>query len=67
MNTTVEWQQCDDYYWSGPAGWTICRVWIDGTYQFELWHSADGALRRIDAKPSLQAAKDLYQQQIQRA
>lgn len=64
MTAVIEWRQWDDYYWSGPPGWTICRVWISGTYQFELWHSSEGAQRRIAARPSLSDAQALYLLQV---
>src|SRR3546814_3338475 len=35
-----EWQERDEYYWTGPGGWTICRVYVDGVWQHELWSPA---------------------------
>ena len=34
--SATDWQQVDEYFWSGPGGWTICRVFVDGAWQFEL-------------------------------
>ena len=28
----IAWRRVDDYCWVGPPGWTICRVWLDGSY-----------------------------------
>lgn len=35
----VEWTQRDDFYWQGPPGWAICRVFVGGMWQYELWFS----------------------------
>lgn len=28
----VEWTQRDDFYWQGPPGWTICRVFAQARW-----------------------------------
>ncbi|WP_287144574.1 hypothetical protein [Achromobacter sp.] len=53
----------DDYYWAGPAGWTICRVWVDGRYQHELWHTRGEAGRLIGMRASFEAAIALFDHQ----
>src|SRR3546814_19716830 len=32
-----EWQERDEYYWTGPGGWTICRVYVDGVWQLRRY------------------------------
>ena len=31
------WRAADDWYWAGPDGWTICRVFVGGAWIYELW------------------------------
>ena len=33
----IDWKQADPYYWTGPDGWGICKVILDGSDHFELW------------------------------
>ncbi|MDN0082380.1 hypothetical protein QU487_06385 [Crenobacter sp. SG2305] len=50
------------YYWTGPTGWTICRVVINGRDTFELWQGngrESGGCRFRG--PSLAAAEAAYQ------
>jgi hypothetical protein len=56
---TSKWQQADDYYWTGPSGWTICRVFVDGVWRYELWRAADPVA--AGSRPSLDAAQMLYE------
>jgi hypothetical protein len=50
----AEWTQGDEWYWK-TDGWTICKVWINDGYQFEIWkQGADGA---VDRKPTLKEAQ----------
>lgn len=58
-----EWRQVDDYYWQGPAGWTICRVWASGGYQHELWHTRGDNGRLVGAGKTLAAAVALFEKQ----
>lgn len=37
MVDAADWEQRDDYYWAGPGGWAICRVFVDRRWQYELW------------------------------
>lgn len=59
----TDWRQADDYYWAGAPGWTICRVWVDGDYRYELWHTRDGVGRMVGARASFQGAVALFEQQ----
>lgn len=36
------WNQVDDFYWAGPPGWTICKVFSRRKYRYELWRQVDG-------------------------
>lgn len=36
-NSMSTWIEESPYHWTGPAGWTICLVVIDGRDTFELW------------------------------
>jgi len=58
-----EWRQVDEYYWQGPPGWTICRVWVNGGYQHELWLSRGDTCRLVGSRSSLAAAVELFEQQ----
>lgn len=31
------WIEESPYHWTGPVGWMICRVVLDGRDTFELW------------------------------
>ncbi|MBB1597443.1 hypothetical protein A9973_25605 [Achromobacter sp. UMC46] len=64
MGEPEEWRRADDYYWAGPLGWTICRVWVDGRYQHELWHTRGEAGRLLGMRASFEAAVALFQHQI---
>ncbi|MBO9332859.1 hypothetical protein GHR37_27335 [Achromobacter xylosoxidans] len=59
-----EWVQRDDFYWQGPPGWTICRVFVDGMWQYELRFSRGDAGTIYGMRGSLAAAQDLYQQKL---
>ena len=59
-----EWTQRDDYYWQGPAGWTISRVFVDGMWQYELWFSRGGGGTIYGMRASLEGAQELYQQKL---
>lgn len=40
----------DDWHWKTES-WTICKVWINGAYQLEIWmQGADGAADRRPLK-----------------
>lgn len=56
--SATDWQQGDEYYWSAPGGWTICRVYVDGCWMFELW--GGGVCRGTRA--TLDAAVALHKQ-----
>lgn len=57
----ITWQQKDDYSWSGPKGWTICRVYVFGQWRFELWPPADAAMH-VGWRSSFEAAQVLYRE-----
>ncbi|MEB6663857.1 hypothetical protein MXL91_20545 [Achromobacter ruhlandii] len=57
MADVTDWQQRDEYYWAGPGGWTICRVFAQNRWQYEVW-AANGT--RHGMEPSLVAAILLY-------
>lgn len=57
MADVTDWQQRDEYYWAGPGGWTICRVFVDGRWQHEVW-AANGT--RHGMEPTLAKAILLY-------
>ncbi|QCS64693.1 hypothetical protein EC609_20775 [Achromobacter denitrificans] len=59
----IEWIQRDEHYWQGPPGWTICRVFVDGMWQYELWFSRGGGTI-YGMRASLAAAQDLYLQKL---
>ncbi|CAB3647450.1 hypothetical protein [Achromobacter pestifer] len=59
MNAAIEWRKVDDYYWSGPPGWTICRVWLQGRYRHELWQS-EGQPRLVGTGETFADAQRLY-------
>lgn len=63
MSNPDDWRRMDDYYWEGPPGWTICRVWVDGRYQHELWHSRGDSGRLIGMRASFDAALALFDHQ----
>lgn len=54
------WRVMDEYYWAGPMGWTICRVWVDDSFQYELWWSRGEDSRRIGTRRSLSAAQQMH-------
>lgn len=60
----VEWVQRDNYYWQGPPGWTICRVFVDDMWQYELWFSRGDSGTIYGMRASLPAAQDLYRQKL---
>lgn len=62
MGDGVEWIQRDAYYWQGPPGWTICRVFVDAMWQYELWHSISDSSLRHGMRASLEGAQELYRQ-----
>lgn len=62
--TDVEWTQRDNYYWQGPSGWTISRVFVDGMWQYELWFSRGGGGTIYGMRASLEGAQELYQQKL---
>lgn len=53
------WSVASSYHWTGPAGLTVCAVFVYGRWLFELWQPAprvDGrrpspSFVRIDAGP----------------
>lgn len=57
MAGAADWQQRDEYYWAGPGGWTICRVFVDGRWQHELW-AANGTRHGMEL--TLAKAIQLY-------
>lgn len=57
MADVTDWQQRDDYYCAGPGGWTICKVFAENRWQYEVW-AANGT--RLGMGPSLAAAIMLY-------
>ncbi len=60
----VERTQRDDFYWQGPPGWAICRVFVDGMWQYELWFSRGDNGTIYGMRASLPAAQDLYRQKL---
>ncbi|WP_231852656.1 hypothetical protein [Bordetella petrii] len=62
-SASTEWRQGDDFYWAGAPGWTICRVWVDGGYRHELWHTREGVGRLVGTRASFQGAVALFDQQ----
>jgi hypothetical protein len=58
MADVGEWSQRDEYCWARPGGWTICRVFVQSRWQFEVW-AANGT--RHGMEPSLAAAIGLYE------
>lgn len=64
MADTVEWVQRNEYYWAGPPGWTICRVFIDGMWQYELWFSRGDGGTIYGMRASLAAAQELFNQKL---
>lgn len=62
MADSVEWVQRDAYYWAGPPGWTICRVYVDGMWQYELWFSRGDSGKLYSMRASLEGAKAVYDQ-----
>ncbi|ALX22652.1 hypothetical protein QR52_16735 [Bordetella pertussis] len=60
----IAWRRVDDYCWVGPPGWTICRVWLDGSYQYELWFSRGDAGTIYGMRASLEGAQHLYMQKL---
>lgn len=57
MDEVAESQQRDEYYWAGPGGWTICRVFVDNRWQYEVWATSG---TRHGMEPSLAAAITMY-------
>ena len=39
MSAPVEWVQQNPFYWSGPQGWTICRIVMGNSERYELWRT----------------------------
>ncbi|PQZ67644.1 hypothetical protein CQ050_17420 [Achromobacter sp. MYb9] len=64
MADAGEWMQKGDYYWQGPPGWTICRVYVEGMWQYELWFSHGDRGTLYGMRASLAAAQDLYKQKL---
>lgn len=64
--TETNWRQGDDYYWTGAPGWTICRVWLEGSYRYELWHSKDGVDDLVGSRASFQGVVALFEHQTKR-
>ncbi|MCD0501874.1 hypothetical protein [Bordetella petrii] len=62
-DSMAEWRQGDDYYWAGAPGWTICRVWLDGAYRYELWHTRQGVACLVGSRASMQGTIALYEQE----
>jgi hypothetical protein len=58
MADVGEWAQRDEYYWTGPGGWTICRVFAQARWQFEVWA---GSGTRHGMEASLAKAIQLYE------
>lgn len=57
----ITWTEYPPYYWSGPDGWTICRVVVGGKDAFELWNgSASSGGRCVERKGSLATAQQAY-------
>lgn len=63
MGDSEEWRRADDYHWAGPPGCTICRAWVDGRYQHELWYTRGEAGRLIGMMASFEGALALYEHQ----
>ena len=54
-----EWKQMDDYYWQGPDGWTICKVFLPGRIEvYEI--CKPGAPVFLDSRPTLAEAIKRY-------
>lgn len=58
---SIEWREKTQYSWSGPQGWTICRVYVFGQWRFELWPPADAAMH-VGWRASFEAAQALYRE-----
>lgn len=58
------WIKESPYHWTGPAGWTICRVVINGRDTFELWQGSgrESGSCRFRGK-TLVAAEVAYKEQ----
>lgn len=57
MADVTDWQQRDEYYWAGLGGWSICRVFAQNRWQYEVW-AANGT--RHGMEPTLAAAITFY-------
>ena len=55
------WKQVDPYYWSGPDGWSICKVIQEGEDSYELWH---GGKASVSIAKTLKAAQKAQLTQI---
>lgn len=64
MADAAEWVQRNEYYWTGPSGWTICRVFVDGMWQYELWFSRGEGGTIYGMRASLAAAQELFNQKL---
>lgn len=56
--------QRGNYCWQGPAGWTICRVYVEGMWQYELRFSRGDNGMIYGMRASLAAAQDPYKQKL---
>lgn len=45
------WREADDWYWAGPEGWTIFRVFVGNAWLYELWKA--GYAGRVTTANSL--------------
>lgn len=50
MADVTDWQQRDEYYRAGPGGWTICRVFAQNRWQYEVW-AANGTRHGMEPVP----------------
>ena len=64
MADAAEGVQRNEYYRTGPSGWTICRVFVDGMWQYELWFSRGEGGTIYGMRASLAAAQELFNQKL---
>lgn len=50
------WKQIDPYYWSGPDGWSICKVIQNGDDYYELWQGSKACVSRAKTLKAAQKA-----------
>jgi len=61
----TEWRQLNQHAWAGPGGWTICKVFANGDWRYELW--SPGEQGRIEgARATPEGAQALYDQLAQK-